>query len=146
MSVGFYSQLPKLKTIPSFVEVDGADLSFSFVDLPNIRGQVSIIIQFTVGQKTIALFDVFGGFGDYPETLTNNFNVVPFSESNCTITKISQNTIRVDVIPQGTEGAVSYIFVFSPVSTVGPKVQALQDLTGQIVKFTLTKQRIIEGF
>lgn len=147
--VSFYNQLPRLRTFPAPKTFDGSDISRGFVELHNVRGQVLITIRTEAvagGDVTTASFGVTGGFGDYPQYSTKNFYYNANTAVNCSITEISVNRLRVSVIPQGARPAVDYVFQFFYATTQAPKVQSLSSLTGQVVKISLTKQNIVEGY
>ena len=141
--IGYYNQVPCLRTYAGVTEIDGADLA-DYVQLRNVRGQLLVTIEKITNQRTVASFRVTGGFGDWPMWPTQNYYYVPNSAVNCTVTEGPKNTLRVEVVAQGVDPAVTYVFWFSPAHSKGPQVFSENDLSGETIRVSLQKQNIIE--
>lgn len=146
----YYNQVPRMRELVSnkIISPDGGinPVDIGPVDLPNIRGQVTITI-ISGNRLFTSMFKIVGGFGDFPSDITQDWYPVTRSEVNCTIRVVQKNLIEV-ITPVADTGGRIYVFAFQPNQSIGPTVhqRSVHPIGNHTLTVRLTKQNIIQGF
>jgi hypothetical protein len=145
-----YNSQPRLQEIISnkiISPVAGSNpVDLGYVPLPNIRGQVRFVV--TSGDNSFTfMFDVVGGFGDWPGQWTQNWTVVTQSILNCTIIQLQLNRFQITT-PLADAGGRVYILQFNPLQSFPPMItQTSVNIIGNnSLTVRLTKVRNVQGW
>ena len=92
-----------------------------YVDLPNVRGQLTVSIISGDNSYT-STFNVTGGFGQYPNDYTMNWYPELFSAVGCTLSYPSINIIQITT-PAADAGGRTYLMQFFTAFSVGPQIR-----------------------
>lgn len=122
---GNYNNEPRINTIYSnniISPVLGANpVDSGYVKLPNVRGQLSIVI-ISEDNSFTSSFNIIGGFGEYSTDYTQNWYPQTFSYINCVVTVLMMNIIQIQT-PVADAGGRTYIMQFFPVLSMGPQIR-----------------------
>lgn len=124
-NAAYYNSEKRLNTIYSnnvISPIAGVNpVDGGYVDLPNIRGQLTISI--TSGDNSYtSSFIVTGGFGQYPNDYTINWNLNLFSAVGCTLSYPSLNIVQINT-PVADAGGRTYLMQFFTAFSVGPQIR-----------------------
>ena len=149
--VGQYNQVPRFRTIVSTKPIpsDGVTnpADTTEIPLPNVRGQVAIIIETSDAPAGVSSsFSVVGGFGEFPDVYTRNWTFVNTSNVNCTVASPFKN--RLEVTTTAPAIVRTYVFDFSPVQTVPATVRqtSVTTLGANDLTVKLIKLNVVEGY
>lgn len=148
--VAQYNQVPRMRTIVGkkiIYPVGGSNpADLGNVELPNVRGQVKITI-ISGDNSFMSMFDITGGFGDWPGQYTQNWWPQPTSAVNCTIRTLQTNRIEVTTPPADAGGRV-YIFNFFPYQSIAPTVRqnSVNIIGNNTLTVSLNKEILQQGF
>lgn len=147
---GVYNNVPRLRALRSrkpIVPSGGANpVDTQAVDLPNIRGQVSITL---VASDTghVAIFEVVGGFGEWPGQPTLDWYFSVGTSLGCTVTTLQKNRLQIET-PVGDAGGRVYVMNFFPLAGFGPNITqtSVNILGAATLTVTLSKTLIVSGY
>lgn len=152
--VGQYNTVPRIKTLRSnkiISPVAGSNpVDLGFVELPNVRGQVSFTITASDDPAGIsASFCVTGGFGAWPEDPTQNWYFDRNTNVNCTIVSPLQNRLDVTTNVSAFGGTDrQYTIIFNPGHMYPPQIrQTSVSIVGpNTLSVLMIKQLLVQGF
>lgn len=148
--VAQYNQVPRMRTINGkkiISPVGGVNpADISDVPLPNVRGQVKVII-ISGDNSFMSMFDITGGFGDFPGQYTQDWWPQPSSAVNCTIRTLQKNRIEVTT-PVADAGGRMYIFNFYPYQSQSGTVRqnSVNIIGNNTLTVSLNKEILQQGF
>lgn len=152
--VGQYNIVPRIKTLRSnkvIPPVGGSNpIDLGFVELPNVRGQVSFTITASDDPARVsASFDVTGGFGEWPEDPTQDWFFNKNSNINCTVTSPVKNRLDVSTAVAGLGGTNrQYTVIFNPGQSFSPQIRqtSVAIIGNNTLTVLIVKHIVVQGF
>lgn len=152
--VGHYNSIPRIKTlrsnkvIPPVAGINPVDLGY--IELPNVRGQVSFTIIASDDPVGIsASFSVTGGFGSWPDDPTQNWYFDRNTNIRCTVTSPLQNTLDITTNLSAFGGTDrQYTIIFNSGQSYAPQIsQTSVSIIGpNTLTVSMVKQLVVQGF
>ena len=145
-----YNSVPKLSTLNSnkiINPVSGSNpVDLGTVNLPNVRGQVSISI-ISGDNGFMSSFDVIGGFGEYYTQWSQNWYPQTASELNCTVKVPQVNRMEV-ITPLIDAGGRVYVLQFFPIQSYGPTIRqvSVNIIGNNTLSVRLVKRLNVQGW
>lgn len=144
-----YNSEPRLRTLYSnniISPVAGANpVDSGYVVLPNVRGQISVVI-ISGDNSFMSSFNIVGGFGSYSTDPTQNWYPQTFSYMNCVVTQLMPNIFQIQT-PVADAGGRTYIMQFFPVQSMGPQIRqtSLNIIGNNTLNVRLIKNEVLPG-
>jgi hypothetical protein len=144
-----YTSISRVQTLvntnvyTSTVDDSTKTIDGSASKIGNIRGIVTYTV--TASDTSYAFsFQVLGGFGEYPDKYTQDWDFIPYTDINCTIEIPIKNTI---IVTTNDIGRV-YTFIFQPYQSVATTIERTSGTitpAGQTTSVRSTTPRVQSG-
>lgn len=148
--VAQYNSVPRLRNVITnnvINPVGGSNpADLGPVRLSNIRGQVTITI-ISGDNSFTSMFDIVGGFGEFPDQWSQDWYPQAGTEINCTIRVLQENRIQVTT-PVADAGGRVYIFEFVPLQSFGPTIRqnSVNIIGNNTLTIRMVKKLAVQGF
>ena len=145
----FFTSVPRIRTIRTnkiFPSVGGANpVDAGAQQLPNIRGQLTITGTSSNGYSWG--LQITGGFGEFPDSPTQDFYFAVGTNMNCTVTTLQKNRIRVETEAADAGGRV-YILQFYPFTAVPATIRqiSVNVLAAEDLSVLIERPSLLPGF
>jgi hypothetical protein len=152
--VGQYNVVPRIRTVRSIKIISpvGGDnpVDLGFVELPNVRGQVSFTIIASDDPSGVsASFNVTGGFGEWPDDPTHDWYVDTNTIVNCIVTSPVKNRIVVTTELSAIGGTDrQYTIIFNPGNPFSPQIRqtSVAIIGNNTLTVEMVKYLVMSGF